>query len=125
MLGGVIGGIAEDDAGGVAKGAAIGALAGAVAGKIVEHRARKYSPPPYQEDPTQVKPLNRPGFQSPTTYPAPNPPPAPPDYPVATPTDHPDRVISPHPPNNLINVEGFRSGDLAIDPTTEKVFRVP
>ncbi|MEO0446450.1 MAG: hypothetical protein AAF191_10295, partial [Verrucomicrobiota bacterium] len=28
-------------------------------------------------------------------------------------------------PYNVVDVRGFRSGELAIDPTTNKVFRIP
>lgn len=45
--------------------------------------------------------------------------------PVATKTDKPNRVKSPHPPNRELDVTGFTRGDLARDPTTGKMFRVP
>lgn len=60
------------------------------------------------------------------------PPPPPPvpavDYPVATRTNNADQVISPYAPYNVINVEGFRSGQLAKDPTdpaNPRIFRIP
>lgn len=47
------------------------------------------------------------------------------EYPVAERTDNPNRVISPYKPYNVIDVEGFRSGQLAKDPSNGKIFRVP
>lgn len=46
-------------------------------------------------------------------------------YPTGTPTSNPGYVKSPYSPYNVIDVGGFRSGELAIDPTTNQVFRVP
>jgi len=46
-------------------------------------------------------------------------------YPVAQRTDNPNRVLSPYKPYNVIDVEGFRSGQLAKDPSNGKIFRVP
>ncbi|MES2982939.1 MAG: hypothetical protein V4727_11545 [Verrucomicrobiota bacterium] len=46
-------------------------------------------------------------------------------YPVAERTSNPNHVISPYAPYNVINVEGFRSGQLAKDPSNQKVFRIP
>lgn len=48
-----------------------------------------------------------------------------PEYPVAQKTSNPSRVISPYPPYNVVDVEGFRSGQLARDPGNKKIFRVP
>ena len=36
-----------------------------------------------------------------------------------------DRVISPYSPYNVIDVKGFRSGQLAKDPSNGKIFRIP
>lgn len=47
------------------------------------------------------------------------------EKPVARKTDNPNQVISPYPPYNLIDVTGFRSGQLAKDPSNQKIFRVP
>jgi hypothetical protein len=60
----------------------------------------------------------------------PTPPPAPPvpprdQYPVAERTDNPNRVLSPYAPFNVIDVQGFRSGQLAKDPSNGKIFRIP
>lgn len=46
-------------------------------------------------------------------------------YPVAERTANPNHVISPYAPYNVINVEGFRSGQLAKDPSNQKIFRIP
>jgi len=46
-------------------------------------------------------------------------------FPVATPSKTPGRVISPYPPNKELDVRGLPSGSLALDPTTQKVFKVP
>lgn len=48
-----------------------------------------------------------------------------PTYPVAEKTSNPNRVISPYAPYNVVDVEGFRSGQLARDPANKKIFRVP
>jgi|AntRauTorckE6833_2_1112554.scaffolds.fasta_scaffold109998_1 hypothetical protein len=47
------------------------------------------------------------------------------EYPVAERTDNPRQVISPYEPYNVIDVEGFRSGQLAKDPSNGKIFRIP
>lgn len=47
------------------------------------------------------------------------------EHPTAERTDNPNRVISPYAPYNVIDVEGFRSGQLAKDPSNGKIFRVP
>jgi len=47
------------------------------------------------------------------------------EYPAARSTDNPNEVISPYEPFNVIDVEGFRSGQLARDPSNQKIFRVP
>ncbi len=47
------------------------------------------------------------------------------EHPVAQPTANPNHVISPYSPFNVINVEGFRSGQLAKDPSNGKIFRIP
>lgn len=79
-----------------------------------------------------------PGEGGETTRPAPGPPPqqpgppqpAPqntgrPTYPTAERTDNPNRVLSPYSPYNVIDVTGFKSGQLAKDPSNGKIFRVP
>ncbi len=47
------------------------------------------------------------------------------DYPVATPTDQPDVVISPYSPNRQLDVAGLPPGSLAEDPVAGKIFRIP
>lgn len=47
------------------------------------------------------------------------------DYPTARKTTKASEVISPYAPYNVIDVEGFSSGQLARDPSNGKIFRVP
>ncbi|MEY3395414.1 MAG: hypothetical protein RL346_1650 [Verrucomicrobiota bacterium] len=47
------------------------------------------------------------------------------EYPVAEKTVNPNYVISPHAPYNVINIQDFRPGQLAMDPSTNQIFRVP
>lgn len=69
------------------------------------------------------------GSSAPQTRPAPAPaPPANPgrpEYPTAERTDRPNYVLSPYAPYNVIDVTGFKSGQLAKDPSNGKIFRVP
>ncbi len=46
-------------------------------------------------------------------------------YPLAERTNNPNQVLSPYSPYNVIDVEGFRPGQLAKDPSNGKIFRVP
>jgi hypothetical protein len=46
-------------------------------------------------------------------------------YPTATRTANPSQVLSPYEPFNVIDVDGFKSGQLARDPSNQKIFRVP
>ncbi len=46
-------------------------------------------------------------------------------YPMAERTANPNQVISPYAPFNVIDVTGFNSGQLARDPTNNKIFRIP
>ena len=46
-------------------------------------------------------------------------------YPTAERTNNPNQVLSPYAPYNVIDVEGFRSGQLAKDPSNGKIFRIP
>lgn len=83
--------------------------------------------PPNQVDPygnqTDVSPPPPPYEQ---TQPAPQPPPtATGNYPTAQRTANPDQVLSPYEPYNVIDVAGFKSGQLARDPSNQKIFRVP
>jgi hypothetical protein len=69
------------------------------------------------------------GIQDPTynSQPPANPPnrPAPPKYPLAEKTENPNEVLSPYAPYNVIDVSGFKSGQLAKDPSNKKIFIVP
>ena len=55
----------------------------------------------------------------------PGPPSAPGGYPTAQRTANPDEVLSPYEPYNVIDVAGFKSGQLARDPSNQKIFRIP
>lgn len=71
---------------------------------------------------------NQPQPNYPTTPPPPSSPSAsrsPGQYPVAQRTNNPLEVISPYPPNHVINIEGYRSGELVRDPSNKQIFRVP
>lgn len=47
-------------------------------------------------------------------------------YPVAERTqNHPNQVISPYPPFNVIDITGFNPGQLARDPSNNRIFRIP
>jgi len=71
------------------------------------------SPPPYQPQPYPSQP-------------APSRPPASTGgYPTAERTANPDQVLSPYEPYNVIDVAGFKSGQLARDPSNQKIFRIP
>lgn len=74
-------------------------------------------PPGHREEPQPDRPEGE-GEEKPK-------PPTRDDYPVAQATANPNHVISPYSPFNVINVEGFRSGQLAKDPSNGKIFRIP
>jgi hypothetical protein len=95
-------------------------------------------PPPsrYRQDPYAApQPVNPYGpdydvapVPSPQPQPDPTPAPAPTGtgaYPVAARTANPIEVLSPYEPYNVINIEGFKSGQLARDPSNQKIFRIP
>ena len=48
-----------------------------------------------------------------------------PSYPTANPSGVPNIVVSPYKPYNKVNVNGFKPGQLAKDPTTGQIFVVP
>jgi len=76
---------------------------------------------PYGDDSTTGQPTD--GSQPNTDdQPAPT---RPGDYPTARATANPNEVISPFEPHDIINVEGFHSGQLARDPINKKIFRMP
>ncbi len=90
--------------------------------------APRFQPnPPYP--PQQVSPYGPQSDISPPpepTQPAPQPPPtATGGYPTAQRTANPDQVLSPYEPFNVIDVTGFKSGQLARDPSNQKIFRIP
>lgn len=65
------------------------------------------------------------GQTEPRPTPSPAPSPSPGTYPTAQRTANPNQVLSPYEPYNVIDVEGFKSGQLARDPSNQKIFRVP
>jgi hypothetical protein len=67
----------------------------------------------------------RTGPPSPPASPEPSAAPAKREYPVAERTNNPNQVLSPYAPYNVIDVAGFKSGQLAKDPSNGKIFRVP
>ena len=94
--GAIIGGAAT----GRVRGAAIGAAAGAATGALIGHaiqedRARQYGPEPDG------------------------------GYPFARWSGTPGLVISPYPPNRLVDVSGIPRGALVRDPSTGGIFRKP
>jgi hypothetical protein len=105
--GAAIGGLAGDDSGDVIRGAAIGAAAGAGAAALKEEsdrRAGYYNSGGDQPPPQPAKPKQTSG------------------YPLATPIEgKPGQVISPYKPHNVIDVRGYRSGQLARDPSTAPI----
>lgn len=73
------------------------------------------APDPYGDPPPSTAPQDVP----------PAAPTRPGEYPTALRTANPNEVLSPFEPHNVIDVEGFRSGQLARDPSNNKIFRVP
>ena len=126
MMGGLagagLGAIFGDDHQDAVAGAAVGAALGAGAAAVHEDQVRRrqyadsqydrYGIPPQQQAPP-------PGYRQ-----AP-PPPTGSQYPLARRADEPGQVVSPFPPYRKIDVTGFRSGQLAKDPTTGQIFRIP
>jgi Glycine zipper len=94
--GAIIGGLATGHARGAAIGAAAGAATGALIGRAIqEDRAREYGPVPEG------------------------------GYPVAAWSGRPGLVVSPYPPNRLVDVRGIPHGALVRDPSTGGIFRRP
>ncbi|GAA5123033.1 hypothetical protein JIN84_10860 [Luteolibacter yonseiensis] len=79
------------------------------------------SPPPPPSRPPEST-FSDAGAPPPSTPP---PPTANGNFPTATRTEQPDRVLSPYEPYNVIDTTGFKSGQLARDPSNQKIFRVP
>jgi len=115
--GAAVGALAGDSGGDVVRGAAVGAAIGTGVAAITEEQRRQAARDdgyyrgndPYNEAPRETTP-SRPTGNS---------------YPLAERTNNPDQVISPFPPYNVIDVAGFRSGQLARDPSNQKIFRIP
>lgn len=92
------------------------------------------APPPHfrpipPHPPQPVDDYNRSSYDPYGQTSEPTPPPEqslrPGEYPTARRSTNPNEVISPYEPYNLIDVEGFSSGQLARDPSNNKIFRVP
>lgn len=121
LVGAGAGALLGDDHQDVIAGAAVGAGVGAAGAAVHENEMRRrnaghqgiQSPHGYQ------------GSDQPAPQPSPQPAPQPQDYPTAQRTTTPGEVLSPYPPNNRIDVSGFRSGQLVKDPNTGQIFRVP
>lgn len=133
---GVVGGIAGalagaafgDDHQDVIAGAAVGAGIGAGAAAIHENEVRKrqyrdgrdydrYGMQPDDQQVYEPAPRERaPRMEDPEPE---N------DYPTAQRSEVSGQVISPYPPHRKIDVTGFSSGQLAKDPTSGEIFRVP
>lgn len=89
------------------------------------------TPPEQPKMESKTEPTTSNGVTT-TKVDAPAPPPPPPASPSTSDTtpvgkkgSKPGRVVSPYPPNNELDVTGLESGSLALDPTTNKVFKVP
>ena len=126
--GAAIGAVAGDDSRDVLRGAALGAALGTgVAALSEDAQRRREAEMNYYGSPGQGG--NPPGGQaSQPPYQAPISPPAQPGrdpYPMAQRTNIPNQVISPYPPYNVMDVTDVRSGQLARDPKTGEIFRVP
>lgn len=94
--GAVIGAAATGNVRGAAIGAAAGAATGALVGHAIqEDQASRYGPAPQG------------------------------GYPVARWSDTPGLVISPYPPNRLVDVSGIPRGALVRDPASGGIFRRP
>ena len=86
----------RDNGGRTLAGAAIGAGAGALIGAVIDaNRAREYGPEPSG------------------------------GYPFAQRSGTPGLVVSPYPPNSLVDVRGIPRGALVRDPSSGRVFRSP
>lgn len=86
-----------------------------------------YGNPPPRQGQQGIQDPNY-GTTPPVTPPAVTPTPPklnPADYPVAKKGKKPNEVISPYAPYNVIDVTGFKSGQMAKDPSNKKIFVVP
>ncbi|MES2440725.1 MAG: hypothetical protein V4584_16785 [Verrucomicrobiota bacterium] len=84
-----------------------------------------YAPAPVSPYGTENDISPPPPVETVPTRPEPPPPTATGGYPTATRTANPDQVLSPYEPYNVIDVAGFKTGQLARDPSNQKIFRVP
>jgi len=110
--GAVLGNSSED----ILRGGVIGAAGGAGAAAYKEHQNGQQGA--YNtggDSPTYNNP-------APTTQ---APAPVPQNHPTATSTSQPGIVVSPHAPYNKVDVSSFQSGQLARDPFTKQIFRIP
>lgn len=80
------------------------------------------TPPPPRDTGPRAPQIDAYGTTPPDSAPQPQPRAT---YPTAKRTANPNEVISPYAPYNVIDVEGFKSGDLAKDPSNKKIFRIP
>lgn len=124
VAGGLLGAAFGDDHQDVVAGAAVGAGLGAGAAAIQENEARRRNYERYGI------PQGQGGYGPGGAPQGPSAPPPPRagasgEYPTATWTEVPNQVRSPYPPHGKIDVTGFRSGQLAKDPKTGRIFRVP
>ena len=123
LVGGIAGGLAGaafgDDHQDVIAGAAVGAGLGAGAAAVHEDGVRRRNYQQYGIPPEQQQRQPQPPRQQARPTPQQS------EYPTAQRTTNPDEVLSPYPPHNRINVQGYRSGQLVKDPNTGEIFRVP
>lgn len=81
--------------------------------------------PPYAPQPVDPTAENPQPSDVPPTTENPGSPSRPGEYPTAKPTTNSNEVVSPYEPYKVINVEGYKSGELVRDPYNKKIFRVP
>ena len=81
--------------------------------------------PPLPPEPVDPYAQNPDPYGNPPQNMPPQQPTRPGEYPTATRTANPNEVISPYEPYNVIDIEGFRPGQLARDPSNNQIFRVP
>jgi hypothetical protein len=105
----------------------INAKAGTSTGGVYEPGTIVNTSPAQPKEMTQTPKLEQPAPKEPEpTKPKQNEPTAPQDdTPMGTKGSRPGRAKSPYPPYNELDVGGLESGSMALDPTTNKVFRVP
>lgn len=117
--GAAVGAIAGNDGGDVVRGAAIGAAAGTgvTAYQEKQERDRNQS---YNNTRSYTPAPTPPSHQAPATIPTTptRQAPASGNYPLATAGITPNTAISPYPPYNVLNIEGYKSGQKVCDPST-------